>query len=131
MDLLKLLRKQNRYCILYRYCKCCISKSQRNKYTHSVISAKKTYFSEEFFVNIGYELSNKILPCHGNPLDFIPRNFPIIASFRPPDIHEISHIIDSLKSSSAGQICCQTGETVHNAATGSHSFTAFKNRHCP
>ncbi len=33
--------------------------------------------------------------------DFVPRNFPIISSFKPPDIHEISDIIDELKTSSA------------------------------
>lgn len=42
----------------------------------------------DFFVNIGYELANKMSACHGNPLDFIPRYFPII--------------IDKLKTSSAG-----------------------------
>ena len=50
-------------------------------------------------INIGYELTNKISACHGNPLDFILRHFPIISSFKSP---EISDIIDDLKTSSAG-----------------------------
>jgi len=56
----------------------------------------------EFFINIGYELADKIPPCHGNPLDFIPGNFLSFSSFKPPDIQEISDIIDELKTSSAG-----------------------------
>ena len=52
------------------------------------------------FVNIGYQLANKTSACHGNPLDFIPRHFPIISSFRSPDTQEISDIIDDLKTSS-------------------------------
>lgn len=56
----------------------------------------------DFFVNIDYELANKVSSCHGNPLDFIPRTFLIISSFKPPDIQEISNIIDELKASSAG-----------------------------
>ncbi len=157
VDLSKLLRKKNK--LFRKYVSNptplthSVYKSHRNKYTHSVRSAKKKYFSEEFkrcskdikttwkvinqllqgerstpelpsafldgenflnnpfdiaqkcndfFVNIGCELASKIPPCHGNPLDFIQRSFPIISSFKLPDIHGISDIIDELKSSSAG-----------------------------
>ena len=55
-----------------------------------------------FFVNIGYELANKISACHANPLDFVLRYFPIISSFKSPDIQEIIDIIDELKTSRAG-----------------------------
>lgn len=59
-------------------------------------------FNEFLGVNIGYELVSKISAHHGNPLDFIPRNFPIISSFKHPDIQEISSINDKLKRFSAG-----------------------------
>jgi len=55
-----------------------------------------------FFVNIGYELASKVPDCCGNPLDFITGNYPSISSFKPPDVQEISDIIDELKTSSAG-----------------------------
>lgn len=55
-----------------------------------------------FFVNIGYKLDNKISACHCKPLEYIPRTVPIISTFKPPDIQEISDVIDELKTYSAG-----------------------------
>lgn len=56
----------------------------------------------DFFVNIGINLADKIPACQGNPLDFILKDFPIILSFEPPDAREISVLIDELKISAAG-----------------------------
>ena len=69
-----------------------------NSLKNPIDIAQKMY---DLFVNIGYELANKVSACHSNQLDFIPRHFLIISSFKSPDIQEISDIIDKLKSSSA------------------------------
>lgn len=156
-ELQKLLRKKNK--LFKKYISNSIPsthdsyKSYRNKYNHSIRSAKKKYFSEEFkkclndskttwkvinqllqreratyvlpsvlsegknsfnnsediaqkfnnfFVNIGSKLANKIPACQGNPLDFISSDFPPFSSFEPPDTQEISDLIDELKLSAAG-----------------------------
>ena len=48
------------------------------------IAKKQQKKSNDFFVNICYELANKISACYGNPLDFILKHFPVISSFKSP-----------------------------------------------
>lgn len=43
-----------------------------------------------YFVNIGQTLANKIPPCGVRPLDFIPRSHPIMSLFKLTDMQEIA-----------------------------------------
>lgn len=55
-----------------------------------------------FFVNSGPELVEKMSIAMGDPMEYITSNYPQIISFHPPDIQELSKIIDELKLSSSG-----------------------------
>uniref|UniRef100_A0A3B3DH72 Reverse transcriptase domain-containing protein n=1 Tax=Oryzias melastigma TaxID=30732 RepID=A0A3B3DH72_ORYME len=55
-----------------------------------------------FFANSGLELVKKITITHNDPLEYIQPFYPQMLSFQPPNIEEISEIIDDLKLSTAG-----------------------------
>lgn len=60
--------------------------AERKQFTRAIyVTLLKNVMFWGFFVIIGYKLSNKTPPCHGNPQDFIRRNVLIIATFKPPD----------------------------------------------
>ena len=60
------------------------------------------YKFNEFFVNVGVSISEKIGNTNESPTDYIKGCFPSVCHFEPPDNKEINDIIIELKNSAAG-----------------------------